>query len=167
MSLEGRRTLVSSLPLYTLEPPSPPPPRPSLPRPADLAHPIHTRVHPESHFYRAYHMHTRIFIWMPASTKLRTFLPREDNRSARDRSRGARCSRRTFGPSPPSSFSFFFAFYSDFFLPHPPHDTRPEQARERQQRGCKRGGSVSSLARPRERIQRFLFANEGIVGSTL
>lgn len=138
MSLEGRRTRVSSPPLSV-------PIRPLLPFTA-LAYPIHTHIHPESHFYRPYHMHAYSYgcprrLNYGLSSRART------TEESADRSRGELVA---LDAHVRFLFSlFFFPFFSFCFCflfslsSHTSHDTRPEQARERQS-GCKRGGSVVS-----------------------
>lgn len=140
MSLEGRRTRVSSLlPSLSLPPLL-------LPFTA-LAYPIHTHIHPESHFYRPYHMHAYSYgcprrLNYGLSSRART------TEESADRSRGelvaldARSVPLLFIFLFPPFFHFVFAFYL-VFPPIPLTIHVPKQARERQS-GCKRGGSVVS-----------------------
>lgn len=117
------------------------PHRPSFPFPV-FARPIHTRVHPESHFYRPYHTHAYSYgcprrLNYGLSSRART------TEESADRSRGELVALDARSVSLlfhffSLSFCFLFSLSSRAF-----HDTRPEQARE-QQSGCKRGGSVVS-----------------------
>lgn len=161
MSLEGRRTRVSS--------PSPLCPyRPLLPFHGSLAYPIHTHIHPESHFYRPYHMHAYSYgcprrLNYGLSSRART------TEESADRSRGELVALDA--RSVPLLFIFFppfFHFVLAFYLVFPPIPlTIHVPSRLVSGRADANEEDPSSLARPRERIQRFLFANEGIVGSTL
>lgn len=145
MSLEGRRTC-TSLPL------------------AHCAHRIPALIPRERATFIAHHTHTHIHIWMRASTKLRTFFPRERTTEERpsqiDHAGPALLTARVL--SVPLYF-LFFPFYLILPLTRKRY-TVPQTIPRKWQRADANEVDSSRLGRG---FERFLFANEGIVGSTL
>lgn len=151
MSLEGRRTRPFSLFL-------------SL-HLCLCVHPIPVLILRESHFYRASYAHACSYgcaLNYGLSSRART----TEDGSQIDHAEPAlhALGARLVSSLPP--FPLFFFSFSFILAPHE-KDTRPGRPREQRQRkrGCKRGGFVSPGRG--NGFERFLFANEGIVGSTL
>lgn len=148
MSLEGRRTRLFSLflSLYLCL----------------CVHPIPVLILRESHFYRASYAHACSYgcaLNYGLSSRART----TEDGSQIDHAEPAPRSRRAFSFLSASLSLFFFLIH-----PCPSRErSRPGRPREQRQRkrGCKRGGFVSPGRG--NGFERFLFANEGIVGSTL